>query len=131
VSTAAYVDDDPGCSTPISIDAVTSRYAVSFASAAISICTGHDPICAAFTCGVTAAPGHDSPAPVPPSPPMVLRPYLATHTVSPVGAPCASSSICPSADAAINAGRTPPIGALAIPAPLPLNVAPTDPWRVD
>jgi hypothetical protein len=56
---------------------------------------------------------------------------LPGHAVSPMGAPCAPSSVCPSIDAAISTNRTPLVGALAITTSLLLSVAPADPWHIE
>jgi hypothetical protein len=97
---------------------------------AISVCFGGGPICAApacdvtvalgcslsisgiaiLVCGVTAMPG---------------------YAASPMGAPCALSSICLFANAAVIIGETPPVGSVITLAPLPPSVALGDPWHLN
>jgi hypothetical protein len=61
---------------------------------------------AVFTCGVMTTPD---------------------HVASPVGALCAPSFVCPSADAVVATSGAPPVGVVAVPAPLPLGMVPADP----
>lgn len=122
VGAAAYADDDPGCPVPIYNAMVTSGYAASIMAVTISVYTSGGPICAAPACGVAVTPGHDL---------SISGAAISTygvvttpgHVDSPVGAPCAPSFVCSSADATITASGTPLVGAMAVLAPLPLSAA--------
>jgi hypothetical protein len=123
---AAGTEDDLSCSAPICYNVVASGYTASIMGMAFSIYTGGGPICVASTCDVMVVPHHDSTAPG-----AIVSTYgdtiMTGCATSPMGTLCVPFSICPSVGAAITASRTPPMGAMAVLAPLPLDAALADP----